>query len=85
FQPINYDGTFGGTFGDAFRNEKMEQQYNISVEILNIPIARKRKKCWIVEPSRGHLIYRRCSKDYERKTENANAFITLTDIRRFVY
>ncbi len=77
------DGTFGGTF-----RQEMEDKYNISVEIPQVPIAQKGKteiheKRWIVERTIAWTLNnRRCSKDYERKTQNANAFITITNIRR---
>jgi putative transposase len=79
------DGTFGGTF----RNE-MERKYSISVEIPDIPIARKGKmeiheKRWIVERTIAWTLNnRRCSKDYERKAKNAKAFVIITNIRRLV-
>jgi hypothetical protein len=77
------DGTFGGTF-----SKEMQQKYDIVVEIPKIPIARKGKmeiheKRWIVERTIARTLNnRRCSKDYERKTENANAFIVIANIRR---
>jgi putative transposase len=77
------DGTFGGTF-----RKEMEGKYNIGVEIPKVPIARKGKieiheKRWIVERTIAWTLNnRRCSKDYERKTKNANAFIVITSIRR---
>ena len=77
------DGTFGGTF-----SKEMQQQYDIVVEIPKVPIARKGKmdihqKRWIVERTIAWTLNnRRCSKDYERKTENANAFIVIANIRR---
>jgi putative transposase len=77
------DGTFGGTF-----RKEMEEKYNISVEIPKVPIARKGKieiheKRWIVERTIAWTLNnRRCSKDYERKTTNANAFIVIANIRR---
>jgi len=77
------DGTFGGTF-----RKEMEDRYNIGVEIPKIPIAKKGKvqiheKRWIVERTIAWTLNnRRCSKDYERKIENANAFTIITNIRR---
>jgi putative transposase len=77
------DGTFGGTF-----RKEMEEKYNINVEIPDVPIARKGKveiheKRWIVERTISWTLNnRRCSKDYERKTKNANAFIIIANIRR---
>ena len=77
------DGTFGGTF-----SKEMQQKYDIVVEIPKVPIARKGKmdihqKRWIVERTIAWTLNnRRCSKDYERKTENANAFIVIANIRR---
>ena len=79
------DGTFGGTF-----REEMEEKYNISVEIPKVPIAQKGKieiheKRWIVERTIAWTLNnRRCSKDYERKIQNANAFILITNIRRLI-
>ena len=79
------DGTFGGTF-----RKQMEKKYNISVDIPKIPIAQKGKieiheKRWIVERTIAWTLNnRRCSKDYERKTQNANAFILITNIRRLI-
>jgi putative transposase len=84
-QLIFADGTFGGTFRQA-----MAEQYNISVEIPKVPIAQKGKieiheKRWIVERTIAWTLNnRRCSKDYERKTENARAFMTITNIRRLL-
>jgi len=79
------DGTFGGTF-----KKEMKDKYHIEVTIPTVPIARKgnveiHEKRWIVERTIAWVLNnRRCSKDYERKTENANAFIMLTNIRRLV-
>ena len=79
------DGTFGGTFTDL-----MKKQYDIEVTIPKIPIAQKGKvtiheKRWIVERTIAWTLNnRRCSKDYERKTVNANAFLVLANIRRVV-
>lgn len=84
-QLIFADGTFGGKFRNLMKNK-----YNIDVLIPKIPIARKGKvqiheKRWIVERSIAWTLNnRRCSKDYERKIENANAFIILTSIRRLI-
>ena len=78
-----------GTFGGSFRKE-MEENHNIGVEIPDVPIARKGKveiheKRWIVERTISWTLNnRRCSKDYERKTENAKAFMMITNIRRVV-
>ena len=77
------DGTFGGTF-----RQEMKDKYGICVEIPKIPIAQKGKieiheKRWSVERTIAWTLNnRRCSKDYERKTINANAFITITNIRK---
>jgi putative transposase len=77
------DGTLSGTF-----RKEMEEKYNISVEIPDVPIARKGKmkiheKRWIVERTISWTLNnRRCSKDYERKTKIANAFIIISNIRR---
>ena len=77
------DGTFGGTF-----RKEMAEKYNIEVEIPKIPIAHKGKmeihqKRWIVERTIAWTVNnRRLSKDYERKKENANAFIVIANIRR---
>ena len=55
-------------------------EYDIVVEIPKAPIARKGKmeiheKRWIVRRTIVWTVNnRRCSKGYERKTENANAF-----------
>jgi putative transposase len=79
------DGTFGGTF-----SIQMQDRYNIDVQIPKVPIARKGKvqiheKRWIVERSIAWTLNnRRCSKDYERKIENSNAFTIITNIRRLV-
>ena len=79
------DGTFGGTF-----RKEMEEKHNIDVEIPDVPIARKGKvdiheKRWIVERTISWTLNnRRCSKDYERKTENAKTFMMITNIRRLV-
>ena len=80
---IYADGTFGGTF-----KEEMKVKYGIEVEIPKVPIAQKGKvtiheKRWIVERTISWTLNnRRCSKDYERKTENANAYLTTANIRR---
>ena len=77
------DGTFGGTF-----SRQMKEKYDILVEIPKIPIAQKGKveiheKRWIVERTIAWTNNnRRCSKDYERKTENANAYLIIANIRR---
>lgn len=82
-QLIYADGTFGGTF-----RRQMKAKYEIEVEIPIIPIAQKGKveiheKRWIVERTIAWTLNnRRCSKDYERKTENANAYIVMANIRR---
>jgi hypothetical protein len=76
-----------GTFGGSFRKE-MEDRYNIGVEIPNVPVARKEKmeiheKRWTAERTIFWILNnRRSSKDYERKTDNVNAFIFLANIRR---
>ena len=76
------NGTFGGTFTNLMKN------HNIDVIIPKIPIAQKGKviiheKRWIVERTIAWTLNnRRCSKDYERKTENANAFLVIANIRR---
>jgi putative transposase len=80
---IYADGTFGGTF-----SQEMKEKYAIEVEIPKIPIAKKGKveihpKRWIVERTIAWTNNnRRCAKDYERKTDNANAFIILANIKR---
>jgi putative transposase len=80
---IYADGTFGGTF-----SKEMNEKYRISVEIPKIPIAQKGKmkiheKRWIVERTIAWTLNnRRCSKDYERKTEHANAYLIISNIRR---
>lgn len=79
------DGTFGGTFSNQMRD-----RYNIDVQISKVPIARKGKvqiheKRWIVERTIAWTLNnRRCSKDYERKIGNSNAFTIITNIRRLV-
>lgn len=82
---IYADGTFGGTF-----SRKMNEKYDISVEIPKTPIAQKGKvqiheKRWIVERTIAWTNNnRRCSKDYERKVNHANAFIVIANIRRLL-
>jgi len=77
------DGTFGGQFLRG-----MAETFGIKVEIPKVPIAQKgsmdiHEKRWIVERSFAWLNNnRRCAKDYERETENSNAFITIANIRR---
>ena len=67
---------------------QMKEKYDILVEIPKIPIAQKGKveiheKRWIVERTIAWTNNnRRCSKDYERKTENANAYLIIANIRR---
>ncbi|MEM1134255.1 MAG: IS5 family transposase [Bacteroidota bacterium] len=88
WQEIQYiyaDGTFGGQF-----KEGMDKQYEIAVVIPKAPIAQKgnisiHEKRWIVERTIAWTRNnRRCVKDYERNTENANAFLTIANIRRVV-
>lgn len=80
---IYADGTLGGTFRTC-----MEQNGQIKVEIPKIPIAQTGKvpihaKRWIVERTIAWVNNnRRCSKDYERKTTHANAFLIIANIRR---
>jgi hypothetical protein len=77
------DGTFVGTF-----TKEMQKKYNTVVEIPKVPIAQKgamkiHEKRWIVERTIAWTLNkRRCSKDYERKTKNENAFIVIASIRR---
>ena len=77
------DATFGGTF-----KREMKQEMNIDVEIPKVPIAKKGKvkihqKRWIVERTIAWINNnRRMAKEYERKIENANAFILIANIRR---
>lgn len=77
------DGTFGGTFTNL-----MKDSYDIEVIIPKVPIAKKgnmiiHEKRWIVERTIAWILNnRRCSKDYERKRENANAFLAIANIRR---
>lgn len=77
------DGTFGGTF-----RRQMKDRYTIEVEIPKVPTAKKgnvqiHEKRWIVERTIAWTLNnRRRSKDYERKTENANAFVCIANIRR---
>jgi putative transposase len=76
------DGTFGGSF-----KREMQEKMGIEVEIPSVPIAQKGKveiheKRWIVERSIAWVNNnRRCSKDYERKIDNANAFLIIAHIR----
>lgn len=80
---IYADGTFAGTF-----SKQMTEQYSISVEIPKTLIAQKGKiiiheKSWIVERTIAWTLNnRRCSKDYERKTEHSNTFLIIGNIRR---
>jgi putative transposase len=82
---IYADATFGGTF-----SKEMKEKYGICVEIPKIPIAQKGKikiheKRWIVERTIAWTLNnRRCSKDYERKTEHAKAYLIIANIRRLV-
>ena len=82
---IYADSTFGGVF-----RQEMEQKRGIKVEIPRIPIAEKGKvkiheKRWVVERTIAWTSNnRRCAKDYERKTQNANAFLLIANIRRIV-
>lgn len=82
-QKVFADGTFKGTF-----SREMAEKHGISVEIPAIPIAKKGKvvihqKRWIVERTIGWTLNnRRCSKDYERKTQHANAYLIIGNIRR---
>ena len=82
-QKVFADGTFKGTF-----SREMAEKHGISVEIPSVPIARKGKveihqKRWIVERTIGWTLNnRRCSKDYERKTQNADAYLVIGNIRR---
>ena len=82
-EKIYADGTFGGTFS----NEMREKQA-VLVEIPKVPLAKKGKieiheKRWIVERTIAWTNNnRRCSKDYERKTEHANTFLIIANIRR---
>lgn len=77
------DGTFRGTF-----SQEMLEKHGIEVEIPTVPIARKGKvdihqKRWVVERTIGWtLANRRCSRDYQRKAEHANAFIIIGNIKR---
>lgn len=79
------DRTFGGTFSNQMRD-----RYNIDVQIPKVPIAKKGKvqiheKRWIVERTIAWTLNnRRCSKDYERKIDNSNAFAIITNIRRLI-
>jgi hypothetical protein len=66
----------------------MLEKHGIEVEIPTVPIARKGKvdihqKRWVVEGTIGWtLANRRCSRDYQRKAEHANAFIIIGNIKR---
>ena len=79
------DGTFGGTF-----RRQMGEQRGIEVIIPHVPIAKKGKleiheKRRIVERTISWIgNNRRCAKDYERKTDNSNAFLLIANIRRIV-
>ncbi len=81
-EKVYADGTFGGQF-----REGMANFFGIEVEIPKTPIAKKgsvdiHEKRWIVERSIAWVNNnRRCAKDYERKTENANAFLLIANIR----
>jgi len=83
-EKIFADGTFGGSF------LKEMQQYFITVEIPSVPIAYKKHmqihaKRWIVERTIAWTNnYRRCAKDYERKTNTSKAFIISANIQRLV-
>jgi len=65
----------------------MLARMGIEVETPNVPISQKGKveihqKRWIVERSIAWINNnRRCAKDYERKTDNSNAFLTIAHIR----
>ena len=80
---IYADGAFGGRF-----REQMQQEFNVEVIIPAIPIASKGKVDihqgrWIVERTIAWMNNnRRCAKDYERKTQTANAFLVIANIRR---
>lgn len=80
---IYADATFGGTF-----SSQMKETEHIMVEIPKVPIAQKGKvsihaKRWIVERTIAWTnANRRCSKDYERKTAHANAFLIIGNIKR---
>ena len=82
-EKIFADGTFGGKF-----SQQMQAEYQIEVEIPKDPIAKKGAMTihamrWIVERSIAWMNNnRRCSKDYERKTQHANAFILIANISR---
>ena len=84
-QIVYADGTFGGTF-----KQQMHEKMGITVEIPKTPIAQKGKmtiheKRWIVERSIAWTLNnRRCAKDYERKVENANAYLIIANISRVV-
>ena len=80
---IYADATFGGTF-----SSQMKETEHIMVEIPKVPIAQKgnvsiHAKRWIVERTIAWKnANRRCSKDYERKTAHANAFLIIGNIKR---
>ena len=80
---IYADKTFRGTFA-----KEMDAKYKIKVEIPETPIAKRgnvdiHEKRWIVERTIAWVNNnRRCSKDYERKTEHANAFLVISNIKR---
>ena len=66
----------------------MAERHGVSVDIPMIPIARKgvvdiHQHRWVVERTIGWtLANRRNSKDYEQKTEHANAFLFIAHIIR---
>jgi putative transposase len=81
-EKVYADRTFGGTF-----SREMFEKMGVKVEIPKIPITQKGKveiheKRWIEERTISWTNNnRRCSKNYKRKTQNANAFLIIAHIR----
>jgi putative transposase len=77
------DGTFGGVFRTC-----LQENHSITVEIPKLAVARKgsveiHPKRWVVERTIAWTVAnRRLAKDYERKTDNANAYVQIASIRR---
>lgn len=77
------DGTFGGTF-----KTHLQQNFGVEVQIPKGAIAKKGSVSitafrWIVERTIAWLNNnRRLSKDFERKTSHAEAFLHIAHIRR---
>ena len=77
------DDTFGCTF-----STEMIERYSNAVEIPKISIAQKgkaiihEKGCTVERTIAQTLNNRRCSKDYEKKTEYSNTFLIIGNISR---